>query len=67
MEKTAGDFLSRADLGEGAVFFGVEIDLERLLVGVHFFAVHKFPGSRLAKKIPCVHVAVSETWAARDG
>lgn len=34
MEKPAGDFLSGADLGERAVFFGVEIDLQRFLAGI---------------------------------
>ena len=32
MEKTARHFLSGADLGEGAVFICVEINLERFLV-----------------------------------
>jgi hypothetical protein len=32
-EEPAGDLLSRADLGEGAVFALVEIDLKRLLMG----------------------------------
>ena len=32
MEKTTGDFLPGADLGEGPVFLRIEIDLERFFV-----------------------------------
>jgi hypothetical protein len=46
VEEPARDFLTRADLGERAVFFRVEVDLERLLAGVQFFAVHKFPSRK---------------------
>ena len=39
-EKPARDLLPRADLGEGAVFRRVQIDLERLLVRARYFALH---------------------------
>jgi hypothetical protein len=49
VEKPARDFLPRADLGERAVFLRVEIDLERFLAGVQFFAVHKFLAATIHK------------------
>jgi len=42
-EKPARDLLPRADLGEGAVFRRVQIDLERLLVRARYFALHTGP------------------------
>ena len=39
-EEPAGDFLACADLGEGAVFAGVEVDAEGLLVSIVEFGVH---------------------------
>ena len=40
VKKPAGDFLAGADLGKGAVFLRVEIDLRRLLAGVLFLIGH---------------------------
>ena len=40
-EKPPGHFLSRADFREGAVFGGVQIDLERLLMRAWNFALHE--------------------------
>src|SRR5581483_3683565 len=48
VEKPARDFLPRADLGEGAVALGVQIDLESLMVGVNSFVVHAFPALPMA-------------------
>ena len=40
VKEPAGDFLAGADLGEGAVALGVQIDLKGLLVRINFFIIH---------------------------
>ena len=40
VKKPARHFLPRADFGERAVFFRVQIDVERLLVRIELFFVH---------------------------
>ncbi len=52
-EEPPHHFLARADLGEGAVFFCIQVDLERFLAGIKLFFDHLPCGAQYTKFDAC--------------